>query len=132
MRIRTTQAIIFLLFCYFSTLHASIIRVPQDQPTIQEGISSASHFDCDTVLVDTGRYYEYIWVDGLNSIKLGSLFLTTGDTTYISRTIIIGDSSNPVVYAGDGILVGFTITNGSIGVELEGQCWFVLDKVIIT
>jgi hypothetical protein len=48
---------------------------------------------------------------------LGSLFLTTGDTSFIISTIIDGDSSGTVItnrYANDSttIIIGFTIRNG--------------------
>jgi len=84
------------------------------------GINAASRGD--TVLVDTGRYVENINFKGRN-IVVGSLFLTTGDTSYISKTVIDGDSSGSVVsFWGEidylfTVLSGFTITNGS------GYCW---------
>ena len=52
--------------------------------------------DGDTILVQPGTYVENIDFSGRN-IVLGSLFLTTGDTTYIAQTIIDGDSSGSVV-----------------------------------
>ena len=73
---------------------AVIINIPGDYPTIQEGINASS--DGDTVLVQPGTYVENINFNGHN-IVLGSLFLTTGDTTYIAETMIDGDSSGPVV-----------------------------------
>ncbi|MCK4653768.1 MAG: right-handed parallel beta-helix repeat-containing protein [Candidatus Cloacimonetes bacterium] len=71
----------------------------------------------DTVLVAPGTYVENINFIG-KSIKVGSLFLTTGDTIYISQTIIDGNQNWHVVefYSGEdstAILTGFTITNGS-------------------
>ena len=97
-----------------SVITATIIHVPQDQPTIQAGIDAAA--DGDTVLVDTGTYVENINFNGKNLV-LGSLFLTTGDTSYISQTVIDGDSSGSVVTFENGedstaVLSGFTITNG--------------------
>jgi len=96
-------------------VQAGIIHVPGDQPTIQDGIDATSEHD--TVLVDTGRYVENINFNG-NNIVVGSLFLTTGDTSFISRTIIDGDSSGSVVVFENEedsttVLSGFTITNGS-------------------
>ncbi len=93
---------------------ATIINIPDDYPTIQEGIDSST--DGDTVLVQPGTYVENINFNGHN-ITLGSLFLTTRDTTYISQTAIDGDSSGSVVTfeAGEDsstILTGFTIQNG--------------------
>ena len=102
-----------LLLCT-STVTATIIRVPQDETTIQAGIDSA--VAGDTVLVDTGRYVENINFNGKN-IVVGSLFLTTGDTSYISQTVIDGDSDGSVVTFESGEdtnanLSGFTITRG--------------------
>ncbi|MCP4581812.1 MAG: hypothetical protein GY839_09340 [candidate division Zixibacteria bacterium] len=96
------------------SVSATIIEVPVDQPTIQQGIDASS--DGDTVLIQTGTYVENINFDGHN-IVLGSLFLTTGDTSYISQTIIDGDSSESVVkFENDEnattIISGFTIQNG--------------------
>lgn len=106
------NALVTLLLTSVAT--ATIIRVPQDQPTIQEGIDAA--IDRDTVLVDTGRYVENINFNGKN-IMVGSLFLTTLDTYYISQTVIDGDSNGTVVAFEGGedstaVLSGFTITNG--------------------
>ncbi|NOR43993.1 MAG: DUF1565 domain-containing protein [Candidatus Delongbacteria bacterium] len=82
--------------------------------TIQHGINVSA--DTDTVLVHPGTYVENINFNG-KLITLGSLFLTTSDTTYISSTIIDGnDSGRVVVFENNedltAILCGFTITNG--------------------
>ena len=101
-----------LLFC--GTTFAEIIHVPGDQPTIQAGIDVA--VNGDTVLVDTGRYVENINYNGKN-IVVGSLFLTTDDTFYITQTVIDGNQNGSVATFINGedssaILTGFTITNG--------------------
>jgi hypothetical protein len=44
----------------------------------------------DTVLAQLDTYYEKINFNGHN-VVLASLFLTTGDTAYISSIIIDGD-----------------------------------------
>ncbi|MCH8013108.1 MAG: T9SS type A sorting domain-containing protein [Candidatus Marinimicrobia bacterium] len=93
----------------------TIIHVPQDQPTIQDGIDAA--VDGDTVLVDTGRYTENINFNGKN-IVLGSLYLSTSDTSYVSQTVIDGDRTGNVATIENGedsttVLSGFTLTNGS-------------------
>lgn len=94
---------------------ATIIHVPGDLPSIQEGIISATHGD--TILVQPGTYFEQINFEG-KSITLGSLTLTTYDTSYISQTIIDGDSLGTVVTFSGGedsstVLAGFTIRNGN-------------------
>lgn len=103
------------LFIFTSLSTATVIRVPQEQLTIQAGIDAATNGD--TVLVDTGTYVENINFNGKN-IVVGSLFVTTGDTSYISKTVIDGDRKGSVVTFRNGEdptakLSGMTVTNGS-------------------
>jgi len=60
-----------------SNLSATIINIPEDQTTIQEGINVA--VDGDTVLVQPGIYLENINFEG-KEISVASLFLTTQGT----------------------------------------------------
>ncbi|UCC79565.1 MAG: T9SS type A sorting domain-containing protein [Candidatus Zixiibacteriota bacterium] len=104
------------------TSSATIINIPADYPTIQQGIDASA--DGDTVLVQPGMYYENINFNGHN-IVLGSLFLTTGDTSYISTTIIDGNSSGTVLTFENGedstaVTVGFTIQNGLGYSQIDG------------
>ncbi|MEA3475345.1 MAG: choice-of-anchor Q domain-containing protein [Candidatus Cloacimonadota bacterium] len=106
--------LIAIILFSFSLAIAEIINVPNDQPTIQDGIDIADN--CDTVLVQPGTYVENINYNGKN-ITVGSLFLTTQDTIYISQTIIDGNEDGHVVEFSGGedstaILAGFIITNG--------------------
>jgi len=83
--------------------------------TIQEAINASNNED--TILVEPGNYVENINYNGKN-ITVGSLFLTTQDTTYISQTIIDGNQSGSVVTFESGedsitVFSGFTIKNGS-------------------
>lgn len=103
-----------LILLFSQTLFCKIIHVPQDQPTIQEGMNIAN--SGDTVLVSPGIYYENIQFD-TTDIVVASLFLTMVDTAYISNTIIDGGNSETVVSFGPTTttttqLVGFTIQNG--------------------
>jgi len=82
--------------------------------TIQKGIDESS--SGDTVLVAAGTYSENINYNGKN-IVVGSFYLTTSDTSYISSTIIDGNQNGSVVTIESGedstaVLVGFTIQGG--------------------
>ena len=80
---RNLMIIISLIFVL--NLSATIINVPAEQPTIQAGIDIA--VESDTILVQPGTYAENINFNG-KAVILGSLFLTTQDTTYISQTVL--------------------------------------------
>ncbi len=103
-------SIIALAYQYAS---ATIIHIPADYPTIQQGINASA--EGDTVLVQPGTYVENLTITD-REIVLGSLFLTTGDTSYIPITIIDGDSSGNVIGITNGgpttTVIGFTIQNG--------------------
>lgn len=101
--------ITFLISFQFAL--ATIINVPGDQPTIQEGIDAS--LDGDTVLVQPGTYFENIAING-ESIVLGSWFLTTRDTSYLSQTVIDGAGGRAVTIEGANSfeLTGFSIVNG--------------------
>lgn len=115
-----TAALLFSSFISYSR----IIKVPQDQPTIQAGIDASS--DGDTVLVDSGTYYENLFFRGKN-IVLTSRYYETGDLSFITSTIINGsqpadaDTASCILII-DGedsttIVQGFTITGG------KGTSW---------
>ena len=112
-RLALHGAYIFVVFLFLFA-SATIINIPADYPTIQEGIDASA--DGDTVLVNPGTYFENINFNGHN-IVLGSLFLTSGDTSYIGQTVIDGDSAGSVVTFESGedsttLIIGFSITNG--------------------
>ncbi len=111
---RSVFLVAVFLLIFALSVSATIINIPDDYDTIQEGIDAS--VDRDTVLVQPGTYFENIDFDGHN-IVLGSLFLTIGDTSYISTTIIDGDSSGSVVTFENSedstaVIAGFTIQNG--------------------
>jgi len=105
------QVVLFTFFCSF----ASVINVPADIDSIQGGINLANHND--TVLVQPGIYIENIDFIG-KSIVVGSLFLTTGDASYIEQTIIDRNQNGSAAKFENeedtlSILCGFTLQNGS-------------------
>lgn len=90
------------------------LRVPLDFPTIQSAVDAARA--ADTVLVSPGRYGENLRFNG-KLIVVGSHYLTTRDTSFISQTIIDGGGRGRVVTFTGGedrrsMLCGFTLTNG--------------------
>ena len=110
------KIIITILIAVFSimSLTATIINVPADYATIQVAINSSA--TNDTVLVQPGTYFEDIDFGG-RAITVASLFLTTGDETYIEQTIInAGGYGHCVTFDSgennDSIINGFTATNG--------------------
>jgi len=86
-----------------------IITVPDDYPTIQEAINAAS--DGDTIFVKTGIYHEHLDVNKAVSL--------VGENTV--TTIIDGSGTGRVVYIdrSNVTISGFTIKNGSTGIELQ-------------
>jgi len=106
--------VIFISSIFILNLSATIINIPADYPTIQEGINVT--VDGDTVLVQPGIYIETINYNGKNII-VASLFYTTQDTSYISQTIIDGNNNERIVSFTNGEteeakLIGLTIRNG--------------------
>ena len=94
--------------------YATVINIPTDYSTIQEGIQNS--VNGDTVLVQPGIYTETVDFEG-RSIVVGSLYISTFDTSYISQTIIDGNHSGRCVnfYTNEdseAILIGLTIRNG--------------------
>ena len=92
----------------------SVIHIPADYSSIQEGINHSTNGD--TVLVQPGKYLESIDFHG-KKVLLASLFLLNQDTSYIHNTVIDGNQQNSVLYFRSGedtnsMVIGFTIQNG--------------------
>ena len=107
------SVLFILIFSSFAV--ANIINVPADYSSIQEGINASS--DGDTILVQPGNYIENINYNG-KSIIVGSLFLTTQDTSFISQTVIDGNQNGSVVTFENGenaesVLRGISLINGN-------------------
>jgi len=114
-----------------------VLNVPTDYVTIQEAIDAS--IDGDTVLIHPG-IYEGAYLYNKN-INLFSLYSTTGDTGYISNTIIDGDDDGCTLMIYGNIdestrISGFTIQNGTGcvygqggGLYIEGSP--VVDNLVI-
>lgn len=116
---RAIVLMVILALCA-GALSAATIHVPADQPTIQAALNIG--LDGDTVLVAPGTYYENLNFVG-RDVVLASEFIRTGDTNYISQTIIDGshltqgDALGSVIRimsneSLDAQVIGFTITGG--------------------
>lgn len=92
---------------------SQIIFIPEDYSSITAGLNAAKAGD--TIVVNEGTYYENLMIPG-EPLVIGSRFLLTGDTSFISKTIIDGSHNGTVVTFpknnGKTVFTGFTITNG--------------------
>ena len=121
---------LLLLFCCIP-VQADTINVPGDYPTIQAGINAAQNGD--TVLVHPGSHYGSINFIGKN-ITVASLYLTTGDASYLAQTIIYGNGSSSCVKfnnneSNSAVLTGFTVTHG--GAMLVSYSSPVIDHAVM-
>jgi hypothetical protein len=112
----TCLNIIKLNIGIFNNSFADVIVIPINQTSIQNGINAAA--SGDTLLVEPGIYIENINFNGKN-ITLGSQFILSGDTSYISKTIIDGNNNGSVVTFTNqedstAVLSGITIRNGNM------------------
>ena len=71
-----------------SVLCASVINIPSDYPTIQEGIHAS--VSGDTVLVADGIYFENLTIN--REITLASHFIIDGEISHRDATIIDGSN----------------------------------------
>lgn len=116
-------SIIVSLLCANTVLFAAEINVPEDQPTIQDGILMAK--DGDTVLVAAGIYEG----KGNVNVDFGGKQITVQSTSGAENTIIdcggIQDTRGFVFNKGESaatILDGFTIKKG---IHKEGAGIFI-------
>lgn len=115
------KSFLVLLMLTGSTF-ATIIRVPSQYPTIQQGLNAAQNGD--TVLVAAGSYVENIAWPGIDGIRLMS---ESGPTS----TVINANSAGRAItfpnvsFSRNTIIMGFTMQNGAsdrgAGIYLYGS-----------
>ena len=140
------KKLVFILACCVSGIASfaqNTLLVPSSYSTIQAAVNAS--VDGDTVLVSPGTYNETVSLNG-KSIVLASLYLTTGDTSYINSTIIDGTGfvNQDVLSIQNGedsttYISGFTITSSTVynpqgrsAVALSASSQCTLDHLIIT
>ena len=138
----THFVILVILITFAVPVKGDVINVPDDYETIQGAVDNAN--DGDTVLVSPGVYAENIRVDMYDEeaygFVLASLYLTTGDSSYIDSTVIDGNGEGTVIDLlmvvalrrdqGPVIVSGFTITNGSTENEGGGISLFNMNATV--
>jgi hypothetical protein len=110
MKEKMRKLMIVLCIVFILDLSATVINIPADYPTIQQGLNAAVAYD--TVLVATGTYFEnIIWPD-TNGIKL---FGSGEDDCIIdgsSISSVIRFDSQTISFEESTLIEGFTIQNG--------------------
>jgi hypothetical protein len=118
---RAVLVLTVVSLCLCANLSGTIINVPAEYPTIQEGIDAAA--DEDTVLVAPGTYYENIDFNG-KAILVTSNYLFDEDRSWIESTVIEGGDAIVVRFtSGEGrnsVISGFTLTHGSYCIFCDG------------
>ena len=80
--------VIFIALLSFS--FSNIIHIPDDYPSIQEGIDAST--ESDTVLVLDGEYFENLYLN--KDITIASYYITDGDLNHRDNTIVNGSSAS--------------------------------------
>jgi hypothetical protein len=124
------HAILILAFLGIIPLHANIIHVPADAPSIQEAVQGANTFD--TILLAPGIYQENIALE--KALCIASHYILTGDQSFIFKTIIDGQATTVFGIFGPSndftSIIGLTIRNGEDGIMAKAP--FHLDYCFIT
>ncbi|MCB5271024.1 MAG: T9SS type A sorting domain-containing protein [Candidatus Cloacimonetes bacterium] len=110
------KTILAILLLIPLAVNAGILHVSLDGSQAYSNVQSAvtAAADQDTILIHPGTYYENIQIIGRN-LTLGSLELTSSDSTYIAQTVIDGNQSGSCIYINEDAIVtiqGLYLTNG--------------------
>ncbi|MCF7912730.1 MAG: hypothetical protein K9M99_09390 [Candidatus Cloacimonetes bacterium] len=109
------QFFLCLFIISVNLLAAAILTVPEEYTTIQSAIDACA--ENDTVVVSPGNYAEHLTISN-NSITLGSLYITSGDESYIADTVISGayNTGHIIIVQNSGMcsLRGFTISRSEL------------------
>ncbi|MBL7032915.1 MAG: hypothetical protein ISR91_02120 [Candidatus Delongbacteria bacterium] len=108
---REISALLFVVLLV-SAPACALINIPEDYPLVQQGIDAA--IQGDTILIWPGTYIEELEINQTD-LTLGSRFLTTNDTSFISNTILDGDSTLHILTCNGpqhSCISGLTFTHG--------------------
>ena len=88
------KTILTILLLIPLALSAAILQVSLDGSQAYNSVQSAVNTaaDQDTILIHPGTYFENIEIIG-RKLTIGSLELTTADSTYIAQTVIDANQS---------------------------------------
>lgn len=126
---KTTLYTLFSCILLFVPLYADTLEVPGTYATIQAAIDAA--VDGDTVLVDSGTYYE--------NINFNHKKITVKSVNGTTDTVIDANGAGSVVTFTsaedlDSVIDGFTITNGvngsGAGVMCGGSSPTIINNII--
>lgn len=110
----------------------AVVRVPEEQPTIQAGVDVAG--DGDVVLVAPGFYFEKVKIEG-KRLTVASWFLASNDPRHRDKTVVSGRGAAFEVKgrpggSGEVRIVGFTLRNAKFGVVVHDAVVRVEDNRI--
>jgi hypothetical protein len=115
-----TLIVIIPILLLSSAVNATVIHVPSEQPTVQDGINAAS--DGDTILIAPDTYYENIVIDSLEVTLIGE---AGRDSTILdgslNGTVVTVNRQCALTLAGLQIQRG-SATTGGIQVSRSHLC----------